>query len=100
MTVYKRVESLGSIVLIDETDSRYMRMPKQEQPRERPEWGDASAGALQDGVWHGFTSWRVDVHPLHTSIVGPCCQNCPGLIIETDSGGCWFPRARVLESRD
>lgn len=47
-----RVESAGSIWEIDLTLNRYRRMPREEQPRERPEWGGPDAGPLQDFVWH------------------------------------------------
>ena len=54
-----RIESLGSVWEIDEDDLRYRRFPKNEAPRENPEWGGPEAGALQDFVWHPFISWRI-----------------------------------------
>jgi len=54
-----RVESHGSVWTFDTELKRYMRLPKQEAPRERPEWSDERAGALQDVVWHDYVSWRI-----------------------------------------
>lgn len=48
-----RVETLGSVWLIDDVEKRYCRMPKSEKPRENG-WGDETAGVLQDAVWHAF----------------------------------------------
>jgi len=50
-----RVETKGSWWLIDDAGCRYCRFPKTEAGRERPEWGDETAGALRDAVWHSFT---------------------------------------------
>jgi hypothetical protein len=47
-----RIATRGSIFLIDEGLNRYQRMPKEEKPREKPEWGSSVAGPLQDFVWH------------------------------------------------
>ena len=55
-----RVETAGSIWMIDNDLRRYCRFPKQEQPREHPEWGGPEAGALQDAVWHDFAGeWAI-----------------------------------------
>lgn len=55
-----RVETLGSMWLIDDVERRYCRFPKHEGPRDRPEWGGPDAGALQDIVWHDFAGdWTI-----------------------------------------
>jgi hypothetical protein len=54
-----KIESKGSIWTIDEDLKKYMRMPKHEQPREKPQWGDHRAGALQDFVWHEYEKWEI-----------------------------------------
>ena len=51
-----RVESLGSVWEIDLSLMRYRRYPKEERPREFPEWSDERAGALQDFVWHPMSA--------------------------------------------
>lgn len=55
----KRIETLGSIWVIDEGCNRYCRFPKTEAGRERPEWGNAEAGLLQDAVWHDYDHWEI-----------------------------------------
>lgn len=57
------VETLGSFFWIDDTLSRYTRLPKHEAPRERPEWSDERAGVLQDAVWHPMVAWRIGTVP-------------------------------------
>jgi hypothetical protein len=52
-----RIESAGSIWLLD--GNRYMRMPREEKPRDHKEHGGPEAGTLQDFVWHPFTSTYV-----------------------------------------
>ena len=60
-----RVESLGSVWEIDENLNRYRRFPKTETGREKPEWSDERAGALQDAVWHDFTGdWEIRKRPI------------------------------------
>lgn len=54
-----RIVSLGSYWWFDETNHEYLRLPKSERPRERPEWSDGRAGALQDAVWHPYHSYTV-----------------------------------------
>lgn len=49
-----RVESIGSVWWFDEAAGEYLRLPRNEQPREHPEWSDERAGALQDAVWHPY----------------------------------------------
>ena len=58
------VETQGSIWHIDEDLNRYRRFPKEEKPREKPEWSDEQAGPLQDAVWHDFTGtwWLTHTH--------------------------------------
>lgn len=53
------VTTLGSDWWFDEANKEYLRMPLGATPRERPEWGDARAGALQDGTWLPYYSWGV-----------------------------------------
>ena len=52
-----RIVTAGSVWLIDE--NRYCRMPLDEHGRERPEWGNAEAGVLQDLVWHPLDWWLI-----------------------------------------
>ena len=58
MSAPTRVESKGSVWLIDESSKRYCRMPKNEQPR-KPDWGGPEAGPLQDLVWHDYIEWGI-----------------------------------------
>ncbi len=58
-----KIESEGSYWWIDERSKEYMRLPKEEKPRERPEWGDERAGALQDAIWHPYEEWKLDPRP-------------------------------------
>jgi hypothetical protein len=51
-----RVESFGSVWEIDLSLNRYRRYPREERPREREEWSDERAGALQDFVWHPISA--------------------------------------------
>lgn len=69
-----RIESKGSVWMIDNDLRRYCRFPKHEGPRERPEWSDERAGVLQDAIWHDFEGdwwigqdrWlRIQVHKLN-----------------------------------
>lgn len=65
-----RVTSFGSIWEIDEDLMRYRRYPRREQPRERAEWSDERAGALQDFVWHPMAGeWRLE--PRHKRLIIP-----------------------------
>lgn len=52
-----KVESKGSYWWFDELNHKYMRLPKQEAPREKKEWGNEKAGVLQDAIWHDYESW-------------------------------------------
>ncbi len=54
-----KVESKGSFWWFDERAREYLRLPKQEGPREKAEWSDQRAGALQDAVWHPYESWEL-----------------------------------------
>lgn len=93
-----RVETKGSIWVIDNDLRRYCRFPKHEGPRERSEWGGPEAGALQDAVWHNFEGdWWVD----------PEFGWRPArLMIQTDrdGDGRWLcvvaPEARVIDGQE
>lgn len=57
-----RVETKGSVWMLDDDAGRYCRLPKQEGPRLSPpgeDWGGPDAGALQDVVWHPLQWWAV-----------------------------------------
>lgn len=54
----RRVVTDGSVWLLDEPAGRYLRMPRDEQPRPHG-WGDATAGPLQDITWHPMARWEV-----------------------------------------
>lgn len=54
-----RVETKGSVWLIDDVERRYCRFPKHEGPRENG-WGGPDAGSLQDAVWHPLIAWEID----------------------------------------
>ena len=62
-----RIESVGSIWLLDEEQSRYMRMPKREEPRPNG-WGGPDQEQLQDLVWLPFIGWRIDPERLQLRI--------------------------------
>lgn len=72
---HTRVESKGSIWLIDEVASRYARMPKYEGPRLSPpgeDWGGVTAGSLEDLKWHDMESWKIVDNPIMGyRLVGP-----------------------------
>jgi len=50
-----RVESRGSYWFIDQGQHRYLRMPKEEAPRD-PAW---CLGRLEDLVWHDYEDWWI-----------------------------------------
>lgn len=58
-----RVESDGSIWLLDDDRAVYLRMPKTEKPRDPgpngDDWGGPGAGVLQDLRWLPMLSWRI-----------------------------------------
>lgn len=57
-----RVESKGSIWLLDDDLGRYARMPKTEGPRQSPpgaDWGGRTAGPLEDLCWHPMVRWQI-----------------------------------------
>lgn len=54
-----KIETNGSLWWFDETAHQYMRLPKNELPRERAEWSDERAGVLQDAVWHPYIDYWV-----------------------------------------
>lgn len=71
-----KIESIGSFWWFDEATHEYMRLPKNEMPRERPDWSDERAGVLQDAVWHPYVSYSIGPVSLHMS----------GLFIEQPDG--------------
>lgn len=94
-----KVETRGSLFWLDDEAGEYLRLPKHEKPRERPEWSDERAGPLQDAVWHPMNAWRIEPIPTH----GPnhCCPHCPGLLIEYGEPGdlektLWAPNAEQV----
>ena len=62
-----RVVGVASVWLFDDVELVYMRLPRMEGPRERPEWGDVRAGGCQDNVWHALDDWWVT--PDHRRLV-------------------------------
>lgn len=64
-----RIESKGSIWWFDEQAREYLRLPRVEQPRERPEWSDERAGALQDAVWHPYEWFELTERALRISYI-------------------------------
>lgn len=58
----QRVESIGSIWMIDDQAKVYVRMPKYEGPRPNG-WGEPDQGLLADLVRHPFIDWHVEDHP-------------------------------------
>ena len=78
-----RVTTKGSIFEIDEALQRYRRFPREERPREHPEWGSDKAGALQDFVWHDIDpegwyinelSGRLIIHTRGTFVSAPYAE--------------------------
>jgi hypothetical protein len=59
----QRIESYGSVWLIDEDELVYLRLPKVEGPRppgpNGEDWGGPGAGPLEDLHWLPFESWQV-----------------------------------------
>ena len=49
-----KIESLGSLWWFDESAHEYLRLPKQEAPRDTPH-----NGILQDGVWHPYERFEI-----------------------------------------
>ena len=80
----KRVVTKGSVFLIDDALGRYMRVPKEERPRENG-WGDDTQGPLQDNVWHQIDpeGWgiqpngRLVIHVAGTFISAPDAEEQP-----------------------
>lgn len=95
-----RVESLGSMWLIDEIDMVYMRLPKGEGPRKSPDgadWTGPGAGILQDYVWHPFESWAIEEHHCWIG------KHADGTLIEIDDHPVLVirrPDYRVLSAPD
>lgn len=96
-----RVDTVGSSWWLDDDAGQYLRLPRNEAPRERPEWSDARAGVLQDAVWHPMVAWRIGAWPNHPA--GCSCPICPGLIIDYigDDGPdmAWAPKATLAVMR-
>lgn len=81
-----RVESDGSVWLINEQTLEYLRMPKQEIPRR----ADHSTGVLKDLVWHPFEKWEIDQRSGRLRITtteqkpdgtGPVVISAPGAVV-------------------
>ena len=86
-----RIETTGSIWLIDDDRHVYYRFPREERPRERPEWGGPDAGALQDAVPHDFVEWWIDPPTGHRP-AALRIRTTPG-----DNGRCvWAPNPEIL----
>lgn len=59
-----QVETFGSIVMLDESEMMYLRVPKTEGPRlpgpHGEDWGGPNASpGLRDLVWHPYLSWHL-----------------------------------------
>lgn len=84
-----RVETVGSVWWFDETTHEYLRLPREEKPREKPEWSDERAGPLQDAVWHPYVRWETGKHPGY---------NPDGRLVEVPSRDGLLPAiVRVLD---
>lgn len=92
-----KVETLGSYWLIDSVNKTFQRMPKGEQPREKPEWGDARAKMMQDFIPHSYKRIsivyrdRIDIlcnldsyAPPALKIVGEYTVRAPEVIITNE----------------
>lgn len=66
-----KVETQGSYWWLDDNAGEYLRLPKNEQPRERADWSDERAGLLQDGVWHPMEQWWIDENRMALRIRVP-----------------------------
>lgn len=69
-----RVETKGSVWMLDDDQLRYARMPKHEGPRLSPpgaDWGGSGACALQDLVWHPMVRWEIQQKPVMAVSVNP-----------------------------
>jgi len=83
------ITTLGSFWEIDEENARYRRAPRGVGKREDPAWGDERAGALQDEVWHPYTSWTTkNLYPSHPEV-------CPHLVIHGPGGRLQAPKAEI-----
>lgn len=90
-----RVESKGSIWLLDDDRMVYLRMPKTEKPRESPpgdDWGGAGAGPLQDLKWHPMVRWNIDP-PFEPYWSHPVLRI---YVTDDDSDRISAPRAQVV----
>lgn len=88
MPAISRVETLGSVWLLDDDNHRYCRMPRQEGPREDGDWPDPTGGPLEDLTWHAMTSWRISLTGVPLMVNGvPSIHrgsSMPLLVIEVD----------------
>lgn len=104
-----KVESKGSYWWLDETSGEYLRLPKEEKPRDDPSWGSDEAGPLQDAVWLPMSAWHLGKNPhrermedAYVAAYGwdaldlfPPAED--GLIIDTPDGlWVWAPNAEVV----
>lgn len=97
-----RVETQGSIWLLDDDQHRYLRMPKTEEPREAGWWDDPAGSALEDLTWHPMNSWRISEAPVVLRDPSGVARqhrpsDCPLLVIETglDGANVYAPKAAV-----
>lgn len=80
-----RLETLGSYWWFDTFAKQYCRSPKGEKPRAKPEWGDKTAGVVQDFVWHPYESISI-VDCIYKSNYGLDLDCCPHLCIQPPEG--------------
>jgi len=117
-----KVETRGSLWWFDDTAHEYLRLPRVEQPRERPEWSDERAGVLQDAVWHPMLGWRIDAPDIDLDALVAHYEKAfdpdiayllasrhaaearnvtPGLMIDLPDGTTtWAPEARIASAAD
>ncbi len=97
-------ETMGSYWWVNTDEKMYLRSTKGEIPREKPEWGNAKAGPLQDFVWHPYVEHSISecyLYPDHVDFSGfdddtaPCC---PHLRIVLPDGRAIFAPNVVLAS--
>lgn len=81
-----RIQTDGSVWLIDEERKLYWRFPLDEAPRDPVEYGDASAGVLQDAVPHACERWWVAPVAAAVDGFGNVIHSIDKLFIETTAG--------------
>lgn len=82
---HTRVETKGSVWLLDDDARRYARMPKHEGPRLSPpdaDWGGADAGPLEDLKWHPMDAWEIRENPIIAYRINPFTDE----LTSTDTG--------------